>query len=336
LQKAIKDGNMNNLNPLLTIAIPTYNRANFLAEALDSIIPQIPNDKSVEILVCSNASTDSTDVLVAQYMRDHDYIRYLKNDKNLGIDENIHRVISEARGRYTHLMSDDDLLMPDSFQNIISLISEYPGVDFFFLNVRGFKDVGGERSYFPDVFSMHENRMFHDPNQFIEYIWVYATFMSSFLFRTAAWNGIALRRNYIGTDIYLTYVLFEILAHNSMAVFSAHQSIGIRPQFSGNYRIFHAFAYQWGRLLLQKAPELGFERSTMRRIFKRTIRHDLTKRLIAIKSGKINSRITSRNIGEILFFTWKFPEAWFFLYPLLLIPSPLLYICRKLVRRGTR
>lgn len=325
---------MNNSDPLLTIAIPTYNRANFLAEALDSIIPQLPDDSSVEILICSNASTDATDSLVSRYMQDHNCIRYLKNERNLGIDGNIHRVISEARGRYTHLMSDDDLLLPDSFQNIINLISEYPVADFFFLNVRGFKDVDGQRSYFPDVFSIRENREFHDPNQFIEYIWVYSTFMSSFLFRTAAWNGIALRRNYIGTDIYLTYVLFEILAHNSTAVFSAHHSIGIRPQFSGNYRMFHAFAYQWGKLLLQCAPELGFERSVMQRIFKRTIRHDLTKRLIAIKSGKINSRITLKNIGEILFFTWQFPESWLFLYPLLLIPSPLLYICRKLVRRG--
>jgi len=324
---------MNNSDPLLTIAIPTYNRAGFLGDALDSIIPQIPDDNSVEILICSNASTDSTDALVAQYMQDHSYIRYLKNDRNLGIDGNIHRVISESRGLYTHLMSDDDLLLPDSYQNIIRLISGHPTADFFFLNIRGFKDTDGQRSYFPDVFSISEDRVFRDPNQFIEYIWVYSTFMSSFLFKTGAWNGIAMRRDYIGTDIYLTYVLFEILSRNHTAVFSAHHSIGIHPQFSGNYRIFHAFAYQWGKLLLELAPGLGFERSVMRRIFRRTIRQDLTRRLVAIKSGKINSSITCRNIAEILHYTWQFPEAWLFLYPLLLIPSPMLYLCRKLKRK---
>ena len=47
------------MNPILTIAIPTYNRKKYLKECLDHVIPQVGED--IELIVCDNASEDGTD-----------------------------------------------------------------------------------------------------------------------------------------------------------------------------------------------------------------------------------------------------------------------------------
>jgi len=54
----------------LTIAIPTYNGARYIREALDSIISQLDDiDEEVEIVISDNASTDQTPEIIENYRR---------------------------------------------------------------------------------------------------------------------------------------------------------------------------------------------------------------------------------------------------------------------------
>jgi len=66
----------------LSICIPTYNRAAFLGEALDSVIRQATDE--VEIVVSDNASTDNTEALVREYQARFPRIRYHKNPGKSG------------------------------------------------------------------------------------------------------------------------------------------------------------------------------------------------------------------------------------------------------------
>ena len=75
--------------PLLSICIPTYNRAEFLKDALDSILRQINenNKDKVEICISDNASEDNTEELVEEYQKKSPIpIIYHKNEKNMGAD----------------------------------------------------------------------------------------------------------------------------------------------------------------------------------------------------------------------------------------------------------
>lgn len=92
----------------LSICIPTYNRAAFLGEALDSVIRQATEE--VEIVVSDNASTDCTEALVRDYQTRFPRIRYHKNPENLGADRNFLKVVEQAEGEYCWLMGSDDAL----------------------------------------------------------------------------------------------------------------------------------------------------------------------------------------------------------------------------------
>lgn len=90
------------MQPLLTIAIPTYNRAEQLGILLERLTTDQAYDPTrVEIVVSDNASTDRTDQVVAQYPT----VRYHRNPNNIGFG-NFTVVMELATGRYARLMND--------------------------------------------------------------------------------------------------------------------------------------------------------------------------------------------------------------------------------------
>jgi hypothetical protein len=98
------------LQPLVTIGISTYNRADgYLTQALGSAVGQTyPN---LEIIVSDNCSTDSTQAVVAGFADLR--IRYVKQAVNIGSTNNFNFCLSQARGAYFLLLHDDDLIDRD-------------------------------------------------------------------------------------------------------------------------------------------------------------------------------------------------------------------------------
>ena len=96
--------------PLVTIGIPTYNRADgYLRQALKSALDQTwPN---IEVIVADNCSSDRTDELVAGLGDSR--IRYFKHSENIGANNNFNFCVDHARGKYFLLLHDDDLIDED-------------------------------------------------------------------------------------------------------------------------------------------------------------------------------------------------------------------------------
>jgi glycosyltransferase involved in cell wall biosynthesis len=112
--------------PLLTIGIPTWNRAPELRRGLDRIIPQVDASLgAVEVLVADNASTDATPQLLAEYVTRHDCIRYVRNAENIGGDRNYIVLLREARGTYMWLFSDDDFMTPGALAAVLDTIKRH-------------------------------------------------------------------------------------------------------------------------------------------------------------------------------------------------------------------
>ena len=96
----------------LTVAIPTYNRADFLRQTLAGIARQDFPRGAFEVLVIDNNSTDHTRAVVAEFAGSIPAPRYLLETKQ-GLDYARNRAITEARGDII-VFADDDLLMsPD-------------------------------------------------------------------------------------------------------------------------------------------------------------------------------------------------------------------------------
>jgi len=103
--------------PLVTIAIPTYNRADgylrgCIASALDQGYPNL------EVVVSDNCSVDDTSGLVASFADER--LRYIKHPENIGATNNFNFCLQEARGTYFLLLHDDDLIDKDFVESCIS------------------------------------------------------------------------------------------------------------------------------------------------------------------------------------------------------------------------
>lgn len=104
--------------PLLSICIATYNRAQYIGETLDSIIPQLDDD--VELLVVDGASTDNTEAVVQRYADPH--IRYVRLPVKGGVDQDYCKAVELARGEFCWLFTDDDLLRPGAIAAVKTAI----------------------------------------------------------------------------------------------------------------------------------------------------------------------------------------------------------------------
>jgi len=96
----------------VTVAIPTYNRADFLRQTLAGIVAQqFPRDH-FEVLVIDNNSRDHTRAVVAEFASAKPAPRYLRESQQ-GLDYARNRAIAEARGDVVLFGDDDILVAPD-------------------------------------------------------------------------------------------------------------------------------------------------------------------------------------------------------------------------------
>src|SRR4030095_6701459 len=102
------------MTPLLSICIPTYNRAERLRVMLQAVLPQVAaHADKVELWISDNASSDHTPQVVAD-AHVLGPLQYSRNSSNLGIVGNLITLTSElARGEFVWGLGDDDLLRPN-------------------------------------------------------------------------------------------------------------------------------------------------------------------------------------------------------------------------------
>jgi glycosyltransferase involved in cell wall biosynthesis len=101
----------------LSICIATYNRAAFIGETLDSILPQVTDE--VEVVIVDGASTDNTAQVIESYAKKYEQLRYHKLDRKGGVDQDYCKAVEYARGEMCWLFSDDDLLKPDAIRRVL-------------------------------------------------------------------------------------------------------------------------------------------------------------------------------------------------------------------------
>lgn len=113
--------------PLISILIPNYNYAKYVATAVDSALAQTyPN---IEVIVCDNCSTDGAwELLNARYGADP-RVRLYQNERNIGMGGNFDRLLSLARGRYLLCLSSDDFLLPSHLTQLEARFAAAPDLD---------------------------------------------------------------------------------------------------------------------------------------------------------------------------------------------------------------
>jgi glycosyl transferase family 2 len=102
------------MNPMVTVILPTYNRAGFLKESIQSVLSQTFTD--FELIVVDDGSTDSTREVVQEFPG----IRYISCPINKGVSAARNLGIGLARGRYICFLDSDDLWVENKLETQIA------------------------------------------------------------------------------------------------------------------------------------------------------------------------------------------------------------------------
>ena len=96
--------------PAISVGMPCYNSERWLEQAVDSLLAQTFGD--FELIVCDNASIDSTWEILQRYARVDSRVRAHRNAENLGASANYNRVFELATGPYFKWASSNDWCAP--------------------------------------------------------------------------------------------------------------------------------------------------------------------------------------------------------------------------------
>jgi len=112
--------------PKVIVCLPTYNRSGYLLQTLASVLSQTFTD--FEVIVSDNCSTDSTADVVRACGDPR--IRYIRNERNIGLFPNMNQCLELARGDYVCILHDDDVYAPRFLEREAGMLDRYPSAGF--------------------------------------------------------------------------------------------------------------------------------------------------------------------------------------------------------------
>src|SRR5665213_32350 len=230
--------------PLLTIAIPTFHRAETLAGLLAALEPQVAQFPQVEVLVSDNCSEDETPAVIARFQSRFAAagatLRSQRHAENIGADANFNSLYRAARGRFLWVFGDDDLIAPGGLAQVVPHLTAPDEPDLIYATSYAFRSD-------PDAERIHDplGRRFHtitSARTFARVVNVMFTFISGIIINRERLESIPHEdpSAFIGTNlVQLSWVLPLLLVHRRSIVLWDRPVAG---------RIGHAHGYALGKV----------------------------------------------------------------------------------------
>lgn len=115
------------MEPLVSVIMPCYNSADFLQEAVESILHQ--TYCNLELIIIDDCSTDNSLSLIEKLAKRDCRVKIIRNEKNKGISYSRNQGIINSEGKYLALMDADDIAYPDRLKNQIEYLEKHVMID---------------------------------------------------------------------------------------------------------------------------------------------------------------------------------------------------------------
>ena len=121
----------------VSVIIPTYNRARYVRESIQSVLSQTYGD--LEVIVVDDGSTDETAEVIGAISDPR--LRYLRQD-HVGRSKARNYGLSVARGKYIAFLDSDDLYLPNKVELQVDYLNKHPGTGMVYTSAYCIDDVG--------------------------------------------------------------------------------------------------------------------------------------------------------------------------------------------------
>lgn len=115
------------MTPRVQVFIPTYNRADRLRAAVDSVLAQ--TWPGVEVVVLDNHSTDGTDEVMRRIVAEYPRVRHVRRPSNIGMFGNLNAIAGLVDADFFAMLTDDDTYEPGFIETAMRLFDRWPDVD---------------------------------------------------------------------------------------------------------------------------------------------------------------------------------------------------------------
>lgn len=136
--------------PLVTVICLCYNHAEFVVEALESVLTQ--SHPNVELIIADDHSTDNSVEVIENWLKNHPEIPFISNLENLGNTKTFNKCLKLAKGAYIIDLAADDVLKLDCIGKQLEGFSEtkYENVGIVYGNAEWITENGVHiQNYFP-------------------------------------------------------------------------------------------------------------------------------------------------------------------------------------------
>ncbi len=312
---------------LISFCIPTHNRAAYLREALDSILPQLGPD--VEVVISDNASTDGTREFVREYQSKCADIRYFSNDTNLGFDRNLLYCLEQAHGEYVWLFGSDDRLCDAAVETVRRRIVQAPVRPVLvYLNHEVVDNQG--RLLIRSKIACEKDREFANARACARKLALNLGYMSALVLRREPCMRFAQAGALLGSGwIHLSIGLRCLLTGGSIQ-YVGRPLVQARRSLSTDYDLTERFVQQAERVFWE-AHRHGYPWFAIYRTMNRIVRGQYARFVLAWRCDDAEELA---RVFPVLFRTcWKYPWFWLLVLPLRYAPPPFLRALRAGLRR---
>lgn len=315
--------------PLLSICIPTFNRAVELRETLRILceeIHQLPPEQQamLEVLVSDNHS-DKFDpkALVAEFQPKMGcFIELHQQTKNVGPTHNFEYCYKQSNGRHVFILSDDDHLCPGTLRELMTcLLNEQP--DIIFLPFHETQTPAGNPAY----------RKLKG-NDFLKEVNLLPTLISSSILKRSLLEGHM--GKYLDTHMHHFHYFLQALENGKTFVMLSKQALySPYMENSGGYNWFSAFADHFFRII-DDFNGTNISQKVLRSIQRKMLVDRIIPTFVNTKINgyTINSQFNEAPQRKLMTIIHKrcknFIEYWIIFLPLALTPSALLRIAKRI------
>jgi glycosyltransferase involved in cell wall biosynthesis len=134
------------MNPTLSVILPNYNHAHYIAASLDAVLKQ--SVQPMEIIVVDDASTDNSVDIIDRYVKNNPHIRLHQNPKNIGHLQSINNTLKTIRGDYYHVPAADDVVLPGLYEKSLALLAANPQAGLCSSLMRSIDEIGNDIGLF--------------------------------------------------------------------------------------------------------------------------------------------------------------------------------------------
>lgn len=303
---------------ILSIAIPTYNRAVWLKLCLAQLLPQLAMiGNAVEVTIYDNASPDNTTEIVQSYINQGFSLSYIRNNENIGSDRNIAQCFNLAKGRYVLIMGDDDVLLDGALQKIMTLL-ESGDFGAVFLSAYGYNN-----NYIKErpLQAVLVPIFFSDMNSYVKKCSTNAAFISSIIINRSCIVDID-AKSFVGTALVQTYLFYEAISRDHQTIFVQEYLIAAKRIENRDYDVVNIFTRDFNTAL-QYLVGRGLSLLTVISINKKLLWYFLPIHLINLRAANIQKYRAEEAYNNLYSLYHKQPLFWLCCMPILKFPASL-------------